>query len=50
MNQSLEDLPNVEAWFNRTLLKEMVTCGLGKEDAAFCLPYFFSWVCFAEIP
>lgn len=50
MNWSLEDLLKVQPWFNRTLLKEMVTCGLGKEDAAFSLPHFSGWVHFAEIP
>lgn len=48
MNQSLEDLPKVQPWFNRTLLKEMVTCGLGKENAAFFLPSFSSWVHFCR--
>lgn len=38
MDQSLEDLLNIETRFNRILLKEMMTCGLGMETAAFYLP------------
>lgn len=49
MNQSLE-LPKVQPWFNRTLLKETVPCGVGKEDAASCLPPFSIWVHFAVTP
>lgn len=50
MNQSLEDFLKVQPWFNRTLLKETVTRGVRKEDAASSLPPFSSWVHFAVTP